>query len=94
MPALPRPTLALTLALLAGGCAAPEGDWPQLAPTEALLAEPAVSIARTEAQSPAIATDPLLARAEALRARAAQLQAVPVIDPATAARMQSAQPGV
>lgn len=92
MPALPRPAATLALALLAGACAEPEADWPRLLPTEALLAEPAVA-ARPEAQTSQAASDPLLARAEALRARAEALRRLPVIDPATAARLQSAQPG-
>ncbi len=100
MPAAPSPPasppcrLRLAVLLLAlpplAACGGDEGDWPRLLPSEALLAEPAALAARPEAQSPAQASDPLVARANALRDRAERLRRRPVIDPALLARMQGA----
>lgn len=82
---------ALPLVLAVAGCGGGDpGDWPQLLPGEALLAEPAAAAARPEAQSPATATDPLLAQANALRDRAEAMRRSPVIDPLLLARMRAA----
>lgn len=93
-PCHPRgPRLAVLVALalpLLAACGGDEGDWPQLLPSEALLAEPPALAARPEAQAQVAATDPLVARANALRDRAERLRKRPVIDPALLARMQGA----
>ncbi len=90
MPAPPSRLSCLAALLALAACGGGEADWPALMPTGALLAEPAALAARPEAQSPAAAADPLVARANALRTKADHMRKRPVIDPATLARMQGA----
>lgn len=61
-------------------------DYPQLLPTDQLLAEPALPAHATETGAQ---TEALETRADALRRRADGLRR-PVIDPASRARMDSA----
>lgn len=85
------PASALIACLALSACGS-DADYPQLLPTQQILAEPALP---AHARGPAGPLDPAAveaaaaARAAALQQRARDLQA-PVIDPATRARMQRA----
>ena len=76
---------ALILTLLIAACSE-GGEFPALLPTDQVLAEPALPAHATAGRAdPAPVEGATLARAEALRARAAALQR-PVVDPDLRAR--------
>lgn len=65
-------------------CTDQKGGYPELMPTDQLLAEPSLS---PDATNPEATTENVESQADALRARAEELRK-PVIDPATRSRMQ------
>ncbi|MBK4217265.1 hypothetical protein JJJ17_15145 [Paracoccus caeni] len=84
------PLLALALIPLSA-CDRDQASYPKLLPTNEILADPQLpDHATTAANSPAAVDAETTARAEALRRRAAALQA-PVIEPDTRSRMQPTQ---
>lgn len=84
-----RPILALCAACALSACAGGQDDYPRLLPTEQVLAEPALPAHAATVAADAPPEAAVVARAEALRARADALRG-PVIEPGTRARMTPA----
>lgn len=90
-PACALPVFCL-LALLAA-CGADDEAWPQLLPSDQLLAEPEIIRTSPEASDSSLTDAALSARAQALQSRAGQLRRKPVIDPEARKRLGAARGG-
>lgn len=79
--------------ILLAACGGDDTDWPQLLPSDQLLAEPEITRKSPEARDNTALEADLTAEAQALRARADQLRRKPVIDPETRRRLEAARGG-
>src|SRR5699024_933886 len=88
-----RPLPVFCLLSLLAACGGDDEAWPQLLPSDQLLAEPAIIRKTPEARDSSLTDAALSARAQDLQSRAGQLRRKPLIDPDLRTRLDAARDG-